>query len=675
MKNFYTLLLALFSSIGLFAQGSYNFDSYTVGSYMGNLSPDWTTWSGSTGGAEDVKIDTINSYSGANSIYFSSTSASGGPQDVLLNFGGTVLQNGDFSFESMFYIEGDNAGYFNFQGEITPGNSFATSCYLDDDGGLILSPDGPSVISQSYPVDQWFNLKITADLTLNVWELFIDGVSQGTWQNTVNQVAAVDLYPVNPNNMGTNTNSSYWMDDVIWDFVPYVLLNLNGGVTAVNVNTGIVNQQRPLSVEIMNLGSTAITSFDVVVDYAGTQYTENITGVSLNSFETYIVNYSQELTLVVGNNQVVATISNVNGTTDDDATDDSKSISIDPVVAAPGKLVIGEEATGTWCGWCPRGAVGLDEMERDYEGFFQGIAVHNGDPMTHTDYDAGIGTYISGYPSAIVDRGGDIDPSAFETPLLQRITIAPAALISPSAVYTAVDNSLTVTLDLDFEQAISGDWRVACIITEDEVTGVDVGYNQSNYYSSQSNGISLVAVDGTDWMDLSNPVPASQMIYRHVARDIQPSFYGLANSFPSSVAIGESYSFDFTFSLDPSWDVNKMKAIGILIDDSGEIDNGGAMNLFHVTSIGEQAEIMSSNPKLYPNPANDNTILKLDLLEMKKVALTITNINGQTVFVENYGAVKGEYLFPLNTSEFPAGIYLVEIQTGSSVEIIKLIMN
>jgi len=37
--------------------------------------------------------------------------------------------------------------------------------------------------------------------------------------------------------------------------------------------------------------------------------------------------------------------------------------------------------------------------------------------------------------------------------------------------------------------------------------------------------------------------------------------------------------------------------------------------------------------------------------------------------------VKGEYLFPLNTSEFPSGIYLVEIQTGSSVETIKLIIN
>ena len=351
MKKLCTLFLVSLSSLGLYAQGSYNFDNYAAGSYMGNLSADWTTWSGTTGGAEDVKIDTMNSYSGSNSIYFSSTSATGGPQDVLLNFGGAVLQNGDFSFESMFYIEGDNAGYFNFQGEITPGNSFATSCYLDDDGGLILSPDGPSVISQSYPLDQWFNLKITADLTLNVWELFIDGVSQGTWQNTVNQVASVDLYPVNPDNMGSNTNSSYWMDDVMWDFVPYILSNLNGGVTAVNVNNGIVGQQRPLSVEIMNLGSTAITSFDVIVDYAGVQYTENITGVSLNSYERYAVNYSQELTLVVGNNLVVATVSNINETTDDDSTDDSKSISLDPVVPALGKLVIGEEATGTWCGW------------------------------------------------------------------------------------------------------------------------------------------------------------------------------------------------------------------------------------------------------------------------------------------------------------------------------------
>ena len=60
-------------------------------------------------------------------------------------------------------------------------------------------------------------------------------------------------------------------------------------------------------------------------------------------------------------------------------------------------------------------------MDHDFEGYWQGIAVHNGDPMTNTDYDNGIGTAISGYPSGIVDRGADINPADFKEDFLQRI--------------------------------------------------------------------------------------------------------------------------------------------------------------------------------------------------------------------------------------------------------------
>ncbi len=76
--------------------------------------------------------------------------------------------------------------------------------------------------------------------------------------------------------------------------------------------------------------------------------------------------------------------------------DDTLLTNVSVVVPAPNKLVIGEEATGTWCGWCPRGAVALNWMDKDYEGFWQGIAVHNGDPMTDATYDNAIGNYIAG---------------------------------------------------------------------------------------------------------------------------------------------------------------------------------------------------------------------------------------------------------------------------------------
>ena len=50
-------------------------------------------------------------------------------------------------------------------------------------------------------------------------------------------------------------------------------------------------------------------------------------------------------------------------------------------------------------------------------------------------------------------------------------------------------------------------------------------YNQSNSYSGGASG-SLIDVDGTDWANLPPIVPAAQMIYRHVARGIAPSFDG-----------------------------------------------------------------------------------------------------------------------------------------------------
>jgi len=121
--------------------------------------------------------------------------------------------------------------------------------------------------------------------------------------------------------------------------------------------------------------------------------------------------HSAVLRLFSGSYSAVATLSNVHGGAYDVATDDGVTITVNPVVAAVGKMVVGEEGTGTWCQWCPRGAVYMDLYETNYSDFWAGVAVHNSDPMTVTEYDAGVGTLIGGYPSALVDRCTDVDPS------------------------------------------------------------------------------------------------------------------------------------------------------------------------------------------------------------------------------------------------------------------------
>ena len=77
MKKTTLIVASLFCTLGLQAQIlSENFDALTVGDYMGVSSPTyWTTWSGATGGAEDVQVTAAQASSGANSIYFSSTAA------------------------------------------------------------------------------------------------------------------------------------------------------------------------------------------------------------------------------------------------------------------------------------------------------------------------------------------------------------------------------------------------------------------------------------------------------------------------------------------------------------------------------------------------------------------------------------------------------------------------
>ena len=201
--------------------------------------------------------------------------------------------------------------------------------------------------------------------------------------------------------------------------------------------------------------------------------------------------------------------------------------------------------------------------------------------MTDATYDNGIAGYISGYPSGIVDRGSVIDPSAFSQDFLQRIVIPPHAMIDNVAEING--NTLTVSVCLDFLLPVNGTWRMACTLVEDSVTGTGPQYYQANSYSGGGSG-SLVDVDGTDWANLPSNVPDNQMIYRHVARAISPSFLGgpLASS---AYSIGDSENLTFTFNLDPSWDLSQLKIVSMLFDANGQTDNAGSTKFYDAIKL------------------------------------------------------------------------------------------
>lgn len=207
--------------------------------------------------------------------------------------------------------------------------------------------------------------------------------------------------------------------------------SLNATAVSIDMNGNIAGLLVSPEGNIVNTGSTAITSFTAELNYNGTNYTENISSVNIASLASYTVAFSQ-LQLVAGSNVATMTISNINGGADDDNSDDVATKTVNPVVPAPGKMVVGEEGTGTWCQWCPRGAVFMDMYEEEFGQFWAGIAVHNGDPMVVTTYDTGLGAYFSGYPSALVDRGADKDPSNLSSEFYQRLQVSRQRLFPPT---------------------------------------------------------------------------------------------------------------------------------------------------------------------------------------------------------------------------------------------------
>ena len=685
MKRIFTYLCTIIFIGNISAQTNFceDFENYNGGDPLVQTSSNWNSWDEIMNGSfppfiDDVSIDSTMANSGYNSIYFPNNGLAG-PEDVLLYFDptpninqanlgtlATPYTSGNLVFSQMMFIR--TGAYLNFQAENVVGTGvgvWAVEVNFDatTSEATFGNTSNPNMFVATYPLMQWFEFKIDVDLSNNNWEVLIDGVSQGSFANSINQLASLDLY--------SRAGDEFWIDDVCYDYTPAQLDPLNAQAYSISPIEGLSGQQRYPSVDVRNFGVNNINSFDITFDYDGTQITENVTninlGFGLSTMAVETVNFTNPITLS-GATTATAYIYNINGGAMQSTSDDTITTSMNVVVPAAGKLVVGEEATGTWCGWCPRGAVALNWMDHDYSGYWQGIAVHNGDDMVYGPYDSDIGQYISGYPSALVDRGPEINPADFKIDFLNRITIAPKGIITNGAEF--IDSTtLRVSLTVDFQQQATGAYKLACVLVEDSVTGSGPAYYQSNYYSG---GTSLIDVDGQDWNQLPGNVPDYMMVYRHVARSIAPDFRGQDLS-QTSYNSGDSETICYEFNLNSSWDLSQIHIVGMLINASGT-DNASSTSI--PTAIGNgytecttaSTSIDLNGPgivNMFPNPTVDKTFIS-NIKE--EVTITVFDIKGKKVMKDK---VSNEQY--LDVSELKNGIYQIKIEGKDWTETRKLV--
>ncbi|MBK7008887.1 MAG: T9SS type A sorting domain-containing protein [Saprospiraceae bacterium] len=666
MKQIYFFLLFMLSTLWVSAQASFSddFESYTVGEYLGPQSDKWTTWSVKDGTTEDTKITNAKAASGTKSIYFSSTSASGGPQDVVLPFT-DAYTSGVYKIGMKLFIEDGKTGYFNLQAEKVIGTTWAIDVNFNTDGTVVLTGGGSTLASGKYPQGEWFAFEIAGNISANLWATSVNGGSLGTFTLASNKVASIDIYPA-------NANASFYVDDFYYSqdvFTPKPNdIGISGVTVAPRDLTGI---KSPLGVNITNLGASTVNDMEIEFQYGSLSGKKTVTGLNLASLGSKSILFDEEITVLAGANPIQVSAKLI-GATDDDAANNASASSTTGVTPAADKFVIAEEATGTWCGWCPRGAVMLDRLSKRYPDYFIGIAVHNADPMVVTDYDAGIRglSGFTGFPSATVGRTAIIDPLAIETAFFSRVIEAPKSSVRVGASFDETSRVIKLSPKITFKANVSGSYKMAVVIVEDSVRGTATGYAQANYYSGGAQG----PMGGYEL--LPNPVPANKMTYNHVARVLTGGFKGTAlplNSYKKDDVV----YMNFEATIPAGVKLENIHIIPILFAPSGLIDNGYPAKLEEALAegftVGANDITFNGDVVIYPNPVAFESIIDLTLDNPAEVSVEIYDMTGKLVGSKNYGKLSGSNELLLNASNLNNGTYLARIKAGAE-EITKNIV-
>ena len=410
------------------------------------------------------------------------------------------------------------------------------------------------------------------------------------------------------------------------------------------------NSSNNLTVSVKNNGGNPITSLQMNWN-DGTDHLSTIT-TNIAAGATQTVTHPIAVTYTgIAQHDIAITIPLVNGAADAAPTDNNGNNSTTVISQMTPKKVFFEEGTGTWCGWCPRGAIAADLVNTNFPNDQTFVAVHNGDPMVLTEYNAGVG--FSGFPGLNVDRelkGVDVSPNTISNYVNTR-KVLPTP-VNLSGTYSVTGNSMVVIGTAQFFSNFSNaNYRMAAIVTEDNVTGTASGYNQTNYYAGGAQGV----MGGYEI--LPSPVPAAQMVYNHVGRALLGGYTGQVNSVPAVIADQQLVNYTFNYTIPATMNPANTHVVLILIDQAdGTVLNSTKLQktALSVNDINKDSSIV-----LYPNPASTEFNLKVE--KNGKYNVVVYDMSGR--IAANYGTVSTKDQLINLPITLTSGKYLVNISS------------
>ncbi len=379
--------------------------------------------------------------------------------------------------------------------------------------------------------------------------------------------------------------------------------------------TKILQTNRPetYTFNVLNKGYKGISSIDYTWKVEGKQGTVH-QDLTVGPYYNKVGQVSFELPAVqtLGANTLTVEINKVNGVDNEVASQTAVDLTAYAVVPVHRPLV--EEYTGTECGWCPRGLVGMMRMRKLYGDDFVGVSYHQyteADPM---DFGYVYSNRVTGFPIAYLNRDVETDPFlGFEMLGFHfdkvweavRDQFTPVGIDLTASFTDEAQTQIEVRSFTSAAYDMTANYRLTYILTADSLSGTGPEWGQVNSLRGATNSypdedLKMYTegddvVSGVEYTDVAiawseEPIEQVEYTANGSLQRIWIHNAGIEGSLPAQLVGGQPVEHSYKFNLADNKVIqrkDKLYAIVAVVDnDTRKIVNSNIVPVKLYTSTG-----------------------------------------------------------------------------------------
>jgi hypothetical protein len=162
------------------------------------------------------------------------------------------------------------------------------------------------------------------------------------------------------------------------------------------------------------------------------------------------------------------------------------------------------------------------------------------------------------------------------------------------------------------------------------------------------------------------------ILYNELQVDVTPDFTGPVTSNIPNTSTSSFQNYVYTGAALDSGFVYYWRVRAVNMND---VSAWSDVWSFTVLTLGIETEQLNGHSiSLYPNPCKNHVYINMDGGPASTVQLSIINLVGQTLYIENIDYNSRTLVKDIDVGSFPEGIYLLRLEIGDEVLIKKLIV-